>query len=248
MDDMSKPDDCCPLRVGGEEFLACLDGALVWPRQSMLLVADLHLEKGSSFAARGQFLPPYDTRKTLAMLEQAIDRWQPNHLVCLGDSFHDGAGPDRLDDICRDQLERLIARQRWSWITGNHDLDAPIHLGGYEAEDMRIETVGLCHEPGQICPLEVGGTPRMDGVTLEVAGHLHPVATVRARGRQMRRRAFVINPDRIILPAFGAYTGGLNVGQQAFAPMVSNKTRLAVIGREAVRLMPYHAPSMQGAR
>ncbi len=248
MDDVTSDTSICKLLFGAETFLACLDGSLFWPRLGVLLVADLHLEKGSSFARKGQFLPPYDTHKTLAMLEHTLDRWQPNHLVCLGDSFHDGEGADRLDPSCRDQLETLIRRQRWSWITGNHDPEAPVHLGGEEADSLIIGQIGLCHEPGQLRPLGQNDHDETNAPEFEIAGHLHPVATVRARGRQMRRRAFVINPDRLILPAFGAYTGGLNVGQEPFAAIIGPETNLVVIGRQTVTAMPYHAPSMQGAR
>lgn len=237
--------DHLALEVAAEMFHACLSGALYWPRMEALLVADLHLEKGSHYAQKGLFLPPYDSRETLRQLEATIAKWQPRQVICLGDSFHDEDGVKRLEPECQDLLQSLIAKQDWHWVVGNHDPQAPLHLGGQGHQAMMFDRTGLCHEPGELLPLD--GESEHE-TSLEISGHLHPVATVRPRGRSLRRRCFVINGDRIILPAFGAYTGGLNVGQEPFAKIVGKKTRLALLGRESLSLVAYHAPTMRGAR
>lgn len=237
--------DQLAFEVAGETFHACLSGALYWPRKQALLVADLHLEKGSHYAQKGLFLPPYDSRETLHQLEAAICKWQPRKVICLGDSFHDVDGAKRLSPDCQSHLRALVARLDWHWVVGNHDPQAPLHMGGTGHEAMVQDRIGLCHEPAALISLdETSGHE----VQLEICGHLHPVATVRPRGRSLRRRCFVINENRIILPAFGTYTGGLNVGQEPFADIVGKQTRLILIGRHNLSLVAYHAPTMRGAR
>lgn len=228
-----------------ERFHACLTGALYWPRLKALLVADLHLEKGSHYAQKGIFLPPYDTRETLLLLQAAINKWQPRQVICLGDSFHDKEGAKRLEPDCQNLLKDLVVRQDWHWVVGNHDPQAPLWLGGQGHQNMVMDETGLCHQPGELMALGQGAKQEM---RLEISGHLHPVATVRLKGRSLRRRCFVINEDRIILPAFGAYTGGLNVGQEPFAKIVGNQTRLGLIGHQNLSLIAYHAPTMRTAR
>ena len=171
----------------------------------MLLVADLHLEKGSSFAERGVLLPPYDTAATLARLSHLLVRYAPRTVIALGDSFHDGGGPTRIADADR-ALIRLLQRGRdWIWIAGNHDPDPVDGLGGSSCASLALGVLNFRHQP-QPGPAEG-----------EIAGHLHPVARVSARGRMVSRRCFATDGRRLVMPAFGAYAGGLNVRNRAFA-------------------------------
>ncbi len=196
------------LRVAGAMLTVLPEGALWWERESMLIVADLHFEKGSSFAARGITLPPYDTRATIGRLSALVGRWKPQSLVALGDSFHDRAAEARMDETDARALEALTQKTQWTWITGNHDPVPPRRFGGDVYEELIIGPLTLRHEP-QAAP-----------ATGELAGHLHPVAAVRVRGRRLRRRCVVSDGTRAILPAFGAYAGGLNVLDEAYAGLL----------------------------
>jgi uncharacterized protein len=192
--------------VAGTTLVADCAGALYWPQERILAVADLHLEKGSSFAARGVLLPPYDTGATLARLAALIARYAPRTVIALGDSFHDGDGPGRIAASDRTALSALQRGRDWIWITGNHDPDPadPAHgIGGTFARTLAIGALSFRHHP--------------TGAEGEIAGHLHPVARVRARGRSMSRRCFAADGGRLVMPAFGAYAGGLNVRHRAFA-------------------------------
>ncbi len=189
----------------GSRLVADPSGALYWPEHGLLAVADLHLEKGSSFAARGQLLPPYDTAVTLARLTQLVVHYAPQVVVALGDSFHDGGGPDRLNVVDREAIAALQRGREWIWITGNHDPEPADDIGG-----------GFRHEV-QIGPLTFRHLPT--GAQGEVCGHLHPSARISHRGRSVRRRCFAADAARIVMPAFGAYTGGLNVRQACFADL-----------------------------
>jgi DNA ligase-associated metallophosphoesterase len=185
------------IAVAGEAATLDLTGAMYLPRHDALVVADLHFEKGSSFARRGSLLPPYDTRETMAALALAIERYAPGTVIALGDSFHDLDGPDRLLDDDRAALARLQAGRRWVWITGNHDRVLPPSIGGEVVEEMALGNLVLRHEPAA-------------APARELAGHLHPVGKVVMRGRAVRRRCFVTDGGRCLLPALGAYAGGLN--------------------------------------
>jgi DNA ligase-associated metallophosphoesterase len=192
------------LRIASVTVVADCDGALYWPEESLLAVADLHLEKGSSFAKRGVFLPPYDTAATLARLAQLIVRYAPRRVVALGDNFHDGGGADRLHAGDRENLRAMQRGRDWIWITGNHDPDPADGIGGQFAATLALGPLLFRHEPTAKAP---------DG---EIAGHLHPVARVTQRGRTVSRRCFASNGKRAVMPAFGAYAGGLNVRHEAF--------------------------------
>jgi hypothetical protein len=191
------------LSVAEADLVADCAGALYWPDESVLVVADLHLEKGSSYAARGVFLPPYDTAATLARLAYVIARYVPRAVIALGDSFHDGEGPARLADTDRAVLRALQRGREWIWITGNHDPEPAAGIGGSFGGTLGIGTLMFQHEP--------------TGADGEIAGHLHPVARVSARGRSVSRRCFASDGKRLVMPAFGAYAGGLNVRDRAFA-------------------------------
>jgi hypothetical protein len=191
--------------VAGVTLSADCLGALYWPEESLLVVSDLHLEKGSSFARRGQLLPPYDTTETLARLARLITQYAPRAVVALGDNFHDGGGPGRLSGEDRASLVALQRGRDWIWITGNHDPDPADGIGGAFAETLPIGALTLRHLPSRDAP---------DG---EIAGHLHPVARVAQRGRAVSRRCFATDGKALVMPAFGAYTGGLNIRDRAFA-------------------------------
>jgi DNA ligase-associated metallophosphoesterase len=189
--------------VAGVTFAADISGALFWEEQSLLVVSDLHLEKGSSFAQRGVLLPPYDTAATLARLSAVIARHDPRTVISLGDSFHDPEAHERLSPANRDTLTALQARRDWIWISGNHDPALPRDLGGVVADEVAIGPIVFRHEP--------------TGATGEIAGHLHPKARVSTRGRSVERRCFASDGARAIMPAFGSYTGGLSIRDMAFA-------------------------------
>jgi DNA ligase-associated metallophosphoesterase len=188
------------------ELVALPQGALYWPARRALIVADLHFEKASWFAMHGQMLPPYDSMATLADLEALAAATDAREIWCLGDSFHDSAGDTRLCDAARAMLDRLIARVRWTWITGNHD--ARLAIGGAVVDEAEVDGLLLRHEAD---PRE----PRP-----ELSGHYHPKLRVRVRGRQVSRRCFVKTGTKLILPAFGALTGGLDAGHIAITRAV----------------------------
>ncbi len=196
-----------PISICGKSFRADYVGALYWPGEDALIVADLHLEKGSTFARRGVMLPPYDTRETLSKLATTIERFDAHTVICLGDSLHYKAGASR---ICEDDLEtlRILQEDReWIWITGNHDPEIAGILGGHVLDELRVEGLVLRHEPSPAA------------VTHEIAGHLHPAARVCLNGHTFRRPCFAGNGVRLVMPAFGTYAGGLNVLDDAFAPL-----------------------------
>jgi DNA ligase-associated metallophosphoesterase len=197
-------------------------GALWWEATRTLVVSDLHLEKGSAYAARGVPLPPYDTRATLARLRRVVARHRPYRVVALGDSFHDAQTDARMDESDRALLARLISElERWVWIAGNHDPAPPAHLGGVVMDELRLDGLVFRHEP--------------TGADGEVAGHLHPCARVRGRAGTLRRRCFATDGERLVAPAFGAFAGGLNVCDPAFASAFPDAPPTAhVLGRDRV--------------
>lgn len=219
------------LHVRGELLTPLPEGALWWPSQKTLIVSDLHLEKGSSFAARGQMLPPYDTRATLAVVERLVSDLAPERVISLGDSFHDRKAETRMDEDDAIRIRALTAQTDWIWVEGNHDPDPPEHLGGRPSKVLRMGDIVFRHEP--------------TGESGEIAGHLHPCAKVLSKVRALRRRCFVSDGERLIMPALGAFTGGLNVLDEAYLPcfpeggmMVFAMSREAVIPISSKRLIP----------
>lgn len=199
------PVSFAPLAFAGHE-MALADGrALYWPAERTLLVADLHLEKASWHAARGAMLPPYDSRATLERLAHIAQACSARRVITLGDNFHDDAGILRLDPGARDMLERLTAAREFVWITGNHDEDMADGFGGTVAHELELGGIVLRHEarPGE--------------ARHELSGHFHPKLRIRVRGRHIVRPCAVLGrrmaadgPQRMILPAFGAFTGGMD--------------------------------------
>ena len=199
-----------PLSFAGEIFQATADGALFWPAQNALLVADLHLEKASWFARLGQFLPPYDSHATLTALAVEVERTGATRLYCLGDSFHDAFGCDRLPANARDLLTDLTSRVDWTWIVGNHDAGFADPCGGSLADEVEVGGIILRHEA--MC----------DDPRPEMSGHFHPKFRLSLSGRRVSRRCFVASPTKLILPAFGALTGGLDAHHPEIMKSVGN--------------------------
>ncbi len=195
------------ITIGDVPFRADPSGALWQQDERLLIVADLHFEKGSSFAKRrGSLLPPYDTRATLERLTALMTRLEPRRVIALGDTWHDDKGPTRLEEEDRATLQSLIDSTDFVFIAGNHDAKFTGHEKLTFVDELHLDGVTFRHEPHP-------------DARFEIAGHLHPAAKVKARGRAVRRRCFITNANRIILPAFGAYAGGLNVCDDAFTPL-----------------------------
>jgi DNA ligase-associated metallophosphoesterase len=218
----TRPERGCehaPIDLNGAELLADLSGAVAWPARRLLAVADLHLEKGSAFASRGRLLPPYDTVATLARLETCIEAHQPETVICLGDSFHDMHGAGRLGKLDAGRLRRLMNAVDWIWIAGNHDPAPPDLLGGRVMIEYRLGPLVFRHIADR------------GPVAGEVSGHFHPKAGFSWRGRHVGGRCFIGDARRLILPAFGAYAGGLDVRDPAIAGLFGRAARIHILGR-----------------
>jgi DNA ligase-associated metallophosphoesterase len=223
------PAEASPLPLDPEAFAVAgvplvIDpaGALWWAAERLLVIADLHLEKGSAFAPRGMLLPPYDSAASLARLEALIGRHRPRAVVALGDSFHDSRAGERIDRRDVETLARLQHGRDWIWIAGNHDPVPPSCAEGLWLDELALGPLTFRHEPAP------GPAPG------EIAGHLHPVGKVRVRARGgVRRRCVVGDGSRAVLPAFGAYAGGLNVCDRAFAPLFPGRRFTAMLLGEA---------------
>jgi DNA ligase-associated metallophosphoesterase len=265
--------------LAGVPLVLDRSGALYWPEHGMLVVSDLHLEKGSSFAARGSLLPPYDTHDTLTRLGEAIVRYAPRVVVTLGDNFHDGEGATRLSARDRETLAGLQRGREWIWITGNHDPEPAIGIGGVFADELAVGQLLFRHKSasdatrpavssstsplwgGRIASAirvgtslpephpgsrDVGNQESRDrkhpisggereASSGEISGHLHPVAVVAMRGAGVRRRCFASDGARMVMPAFGAYAGGLNIRHRAFRGVFEDAEVIAhVMGEERI--------------
>ncbi len=205
-----------PFSFSGQELIALPQGALFWPARKALLVADLHLEIASWFARLGQMLPPYDSIATLADLTALATVTRAEEIWCLGDSFHDRHGCDRLPQRARTMLTALTQSTRWTWITGNHDPGIADHCGGAIVAEAEVDGLLLRHEadPGETRP--------------ELSGHYHPKLRISHRGRQVSRRCFVATARKLILPAFGALTGGLDADHPEIARAVGAEAQALV--------------------
>lgn len=219
------------IRVAGEACVLRCSGALWVVEHRTLIASDLHLEKGSAFAVRGQMLPPYDSPATLAKLEAEIEALDPARVVLLGDSFHDSKAVDRLSTDDQAWIARLAAGRDWVWLEGNHDLVALASaldaLPGRVVTTMVLGALTLIHEPQPDAPMG------------EIAGHLHPAARVAAHGRSVRRPCFVTDGRRLVMPAFGAFTGGLDVRHAAVAGLFPAPPMLAALGRDKVHALAW---------
>jgi len=215
--------------VAGTPVRLLASGALYIEAVRALVVADLHLEKGSAYAARGQMLPPYDTRDTLGRLAAEVAALAPAVVVMLGDTFHDRGSEARLADDDAQRLRALATGRTLVWIVGNHDADGPLALPGEVAGELSIEGLVLRHEP------------RPGPQAGELSGHLHPCARVVASRGSVRRRCFVTDGERMVLPAFGAYAGGLNVRDDAFAGLFARAPLAAALGAGRVHAVGWRS-------
>jgi uncharacterized protein len=214
-----------PIHLAGERLMLDPAGALIWPATGMLIVADLHLEKGSSFARRGSLLPPWDTKVTLDRLALLLRRWKPRTVVALGDSFHDADGSGRLphEEVAR--LVSITSTVQFVWVQGNHDPSPPDGVGGEWVESFATGSLTFRHE----------ALARASG---EISGHFHPKATIPARAGSVTRACFVTDARRVLLPAFGAYTGGLDVRDPAIARLFPRGGRAFLLGKERLFSFP----------
>lgn len=218
-----------PFSFCSANLLLLPEGAAYCPARGALMLADLHLEKASSFAARGQMLPPYDSIETLRRAALLIDRIQPRAVYCLGDSFHDCGGADRLEATARDLLQRLTAMTEWIWIVGNHDSEIADPFGGHIAAEAMLDGVVLRHaaDPADLRP--------------EISGHYHPKFQVRVRGRRVSRPCFVAGRSKLILPSFGALTGGMDAADPVILRTVGMDARALVAMPERLLDFPLAA-------
>lgn len=223
--------DSVLVAIAGEPVRLDHSGAALVPAHQALVVADLHCEKASAMAGRGGHLPPYDTRATLALVHALCARYRPRRLIFLGDSFHDGDGPNRLDDNDLESIFALARGRQLIWVTGNHDPALPDTLPGTVVDEVHLGALALRHRP----------EPGVDG---EIAGHLHPAARLRTRVRRIRRKCFIADERRLILPAIGAFTGGLDVTDPAFGELFDGE-RFAVwmIAGQGLYRLPGHQVS-----
>ena len=210
------------IRVNGEVLDLDHSGALWWPDKHTLILSDIHFEKGSSYARSGIFLPPYDSRAMLARIEKLRAKFKPARIIALGDSFHDAGAGERFDDSEREQLAAITAAQDWIWIAGNHDPEPPAWLAGERREEIHEGGLVLRHQPSMRPPPG------------EIAGHLHPCHTVSRRGRSLRRRCFVSDGMRLIMPAFGAYAGGLDLYDEVYERLFPRAFRAYMLGATRV--------------
>jgi DNA ligase-associated metallophosphoesterase len=213
------------VKSSDRKLIADHSGALVCPEEDLLIVADLHLEKGSFFAAFGSAIPPYDSREAIDRLGKVLDRWSPKRVISLGDSFHDASGYHRLSIADQESIKSFTSTYDWIWISGNHDPEPPEGLGGTSSEAVDIKGLTFRHEPS-------------NGQAMgEVAGHLHPKASIKAMGKRVSRPCFIADDCRVILPAFGCYTGGLNVLDPAFITLFPKDYRAYLLGQDQVHVV-----------
>ncbi len=200
-------------------------GALHWPAEHMVVVADLHLEKGTAAARQGQLVPPYDSRLTLEKLALLVRRLKPRIIVALGDSFHDTKGPSRLTTADTQRLRDITDATDMVWVQGNHDPEPPAGIGGRATPEFAVGGITFRHQAA------LGAAP-------EISGHFHPKARVPTRAGELTRPCFVADSRKIMLPAFGAYTGGLNVRAPAIATHFPRGGRVFLLGAQRLFSFP----------
>ncbi|WP_031554421.1 ligase-associated DNA damage response endonuclease PdeM [Parvularcula oceani] len=223
------------LRLAGRPVVLDCSGAMWLPEERLLVVSDLHFEKGSSYAAKGIPLPPYDTRATLDALERLVRLCRPNRILSLGDAFHDPQAEERMDEADAQRLDALCSAADWIWILGNHDPLPPKRFGGAVHQAAEVAGLAFVHEPGETDDWQV-------------AGHLHPCAIAAKGGRGVRKSCFVTDGERLVMPAFGAFTGGLNVLDTAFAPHFGAGYAVFMLGETRVYQVPVASLRPDGRR
>lgn len=209
-----------PIHLLGERLMLDPAGVLIWPAAGILVVSDLHLEKGSAFARKGMLLPPWDTHATLDRLAALLRRWQPKIVVALGDSFHDAQGAARLPAGELSRLNAMTRAHRFIWILGNHDPAPPGGIGGDAVTEFTTHPLTFRHQA--VASAAAG----------EIVGHHHPKASVPLRGTVVSRPCFVTDSRRVMMPAFGAYTGGLDVSDPAISRLFPRDGRVFLLGKE----------------
>jgi hypothetical protein len=224
-----------PVALARRRLVLDRAGALWWPARRVLVFADLHLGKGEAIARRGSFLPPYDTVDTLSRLAAEVERRAPAHVLCLGDSLHEPGSAARLDRDCRDLLAALMHGRRWTWVHGNHDADAAAALGGEAAAELAVDGLVFRHAAEGAAPAG------------EISGHFHPKARLRAYGRSVARPCFAEDGRRLILPAFGAFAGGLDVGDPAFAAIFPRGFTAHLTGKTGLFSLPCRRGDLSAA-
>jgi uncharacterized protein len=218
------------IMLGGVELRPDLSGALHVPELQALIISDLHLEQGTSLARRGIRVPPYDTRITIAALEEVIAAFAPQRLIFLGDSFHDGEGETRVEEELMARLHAISLGHECFWICGNHDPLPPKQLAGHAADHIALGPLILRHEPS-----------RLGANDLEISGHLHPGCAVSQRGRRISGKCFIADERRLIMPAFGAYTGALSVFAEPYGGLFQRKeTQVWMLGRQQLYKFPFN--------
>lgn len=206
-----------PIRFAGEELWLHASGALFWPAQKALVVSDLHLEKGSFLSAYASPLPLLDTRDTLGRLQELITRFAPREVICLGDSFHDANALTRMGSTDLAQLQTLTQSvSQWVWILGNHDPDLPQALPGLRCVESQRPPLLFVHQPDE-------------RHVAQVVGHYHPKMRYRLAGQTVRGSCFVQTHNRLYMPAFGSFTGGLDVNDKGFPACASGSGRKAFL-------------------
>ncbi len=222
--------------LGSTTLLADLNGALMWTEEATLIVADLHLEKGSSYAGRNrpQFLPPYDSRATIERLEALLARYEPKRVICLGDSVHDSDGAQRMAAEDTNRVTAMTGSRDWIWIAGNHDPVPPSCWGGAVLHEVSIGNIVLRHQARTMMP---------EDETYEISGHFHPTASVTTRSAKISARCFASDKRRLLMPAFGAYAGGLNVLDPAITALFGLVFNVVMLGRR--RLFAFSSASLR---
>ena len=216
------------ITLNGLNLIPDLSGALYVPDFKSLLIADLHLEKASNMAKRGVHLPPYDTRASLIQLEAVISQSRPEQLIFLGDSFHDDGARERIAEVDLARLRSISESAATVWITGNHDTHPPTDIGGRIADEVVLGGITLRHEPKLLGPEE-----------FEIAGHLHPGSAVSQRGRHIHCKCFVADGSRLIMPAFGSFTGALSISAAPFKNLFIKKDfHVWMLGDRAIYKFP----------
>lgn len=209
-------------RFADAEMHALPSGALFIPAAATLVVADLHLEKGSGFARHGALLPPYDSRATLDRMARCIDQMRPRRVLCLGDSFDDRTGPERMTAADCTRLQALTSPRESIWVAGNHDPGSTAFFGGMVVEEIERDGISFRHQA------------RAGSGGYEISGHFHPKASMAVGGRRVSGRCFVTDGRRLVLPAYGAYAGGLDVFDPAITALLAPRFQVHLIGRRKV--------------
>lgn len=239
------------ITLGDEPAMLDASGALYLPDRATLVFADLHFEKGSSYAEKGALLPPYDSATTLNRMDAVIACYAPQRVICLGDSFHDRRGADRMPGSVGGRLRRMADQRAWLWVLGNHDPDIPPGAGGETCDEVRLGRLRFLHETG---PTPIGTTPTgptptgptptgptptgLSPTGIDVCGHFHPKARIRAGPRRITRPCFIGDGRRMILPSFGAYTGGLDICSPAIAQLFPSDFTAWLISKGSVYAFP----------